>query len=415
MSEWTETTLGDVAEITSGPAFKSAVFRDAKDGPRLLRGMNLGPDGPRWPEDETYLWPESLRGAYGKYELLPGDVCIAMDATFTRGGQIRGGAIRDIDLPALLVQRVARLRSRSVHCLPGFLLAIVRSTALREHLSDRQTGAFAPHISQRDLVTYRFLLPPLPEQRRIVDVVAAVDAQIEALVTEVERADNAYRNASNLLWLDEDGTEAPLRSLGDVMRLAIERVPLDADTTYSSAGVLGAGQGLIDKGSFLGSETEYGAMNVLRTGQVVMRKLTAWEGPITVVPQSFDGYVASNEFPTFTLSGDVSPTWMRHVCRTTRLWGEMKNRVTGSVQRRKRLSPQQLLAVGLPIPSRDDQERVAAGLDALDAQVEALRDELAHIRKFRSTLLDALLRQEVEMLESYDSLLEGAAVAEVAS
>lgn len=166
-----------------------------------------------------------------------------------------------------------------------------------------------------------------------------------------------------------------LRPLGEVMRLDIKRTPMKPATTYRLAGVLNTGQGLVAKGEFDGADTEYAAMNVLRVDQVVMRKLTAWEGPITVVPAEFDGFVASNEFPTFTLGPELMPDWMRHVCRSPRLWAEMKNRVSGTVQRRKRLNPEQLLQIQLPIPPREVQARIVEMLDAIDDQITALDAE----------------------------------------
>lgn len=168
----------------------------------------------------------------------------------------------------------------------------------------------------------------------------------------------------------------PLRPLGEVMRLDIQRTPMVPATAYRLAGVLNAGQGLVDKGELDGADTEYAAMNVLRAGQVVMRKLTAWEGPITVVPAEFDGFVASNEFPTFTLGPELVPDWMRHVCRSPRLWAEMKNRVSGTVQRRKRLNPEQLLQIQLPIPPREVQTGIVEMLDAVDDQIIALDAEV---------------------------------------
>jgi type I restriction enzyme, S subunit len=168
----------------------------------------------------------------------------------------------------------------------------------------------------------------------------------------------------------------PLRPLGEVMRLDIQRTPMVPATAYRLAGVLNAGQGLVDKGELDGADTEYAAMNVLRAGQVVMRKLTAWEGPITVVPAEFDGFVASNEFPTFTLGPELVPDWMRHVCRSPRLWAEMKNRVSGTVQRRKRLNPEQLLQIQLPIPPREVQAGIVEMLDAVDDQIIALDAEV---------------------------------------
>jgi type I restriction enzyme, S subunit len=167
----------------------------------------------------------------------------------------------------------------------------------------------------------------------------------------------------------------PLRPLGEVMRLDIQRTPMMPATTYRLAGVLNAGQGLIAKGEFAGGDTEYATMNVLRADQVVMRKLTAWEGPITVVPAEFDGFVVSNEFPTFTLGSELVPDWVRHVCRSPRLWAEMKNRVSGTVQRRKRLKPEQLLQIQFPIPPREIQAGIVEILDAVDKQIAALDEE----------------------------------------
>jgi len=179
----------------------------------------------------------------------------------------------------------------------------------------------------------------------------------------------------------------PLRPLGEVMRLDIQRTPMMPATTYRLAGVLNAGQGLVAKGEFDGGDTEYAAMNVLRADQVVMRKLTAWEGPITVVPAEFDGFVVSNEFPTFTLGPELVPDWMRHVCRSPRLWAEMKNRVSGTVQRRKRLSPEQLLQIQLPIPPREVQAGIVEMLDAVDDQITALDFEVDVAQKLLNMVL----------------------------
>ncbi|MGF1426566.1 restriction endonuclease subunit S [Kitasatospora sp. LaBMicrA B282] len=170
------------------------------------------------------------------------------------------------------------------------------------------------------------------------------------------------------------------------MRLDIQRTPMIPATTYRLAGVLNAGQGLVAKGELDGGDTEYAAMNVLRVDQVVMRKLTAWEGPITVVPAEFDGFVVSNEFPTFTLGPELVPDWVRHICRSPRLWTEMKNRVSGTVQRRKRLNPEQLLQIELPIPPREVQARIVQVLDSVDDQIAALNTESEALERILQSL-----------------------------
>ncbi|MCR3721199.1 type I restriction enzyme, S subunit [Prauserella flava] len=189
------------------------------------------------------------------------------------------------------------------------------------------------------------------------------------------------------------------------MRLDIQRTPMKPATTYRLAGVLNAGQGLVTKGEFDGGETEYTTMNVLHVDQVVMRKLTAWEGPITVVSAEFDGFVVSNEFPTFTLGPELMPDWMRHVCRSPRLWTEMKNRVSGTVQRRKRLNPEQLLQIQVPIPPRQVQARIVEILDAIDNQITALDTEAdaiqAVLRRLRADSMTDGAVDEVRADEAF--------------
>lgn len=251
-------------------------------------------------------------------------------------------------------------------------------------------------ISGANLGLIEIPVPPRVVQERIVEVVGAVDDQITALAAEAKALEGVYRAAMSLLWCTAEGGEAGSRLLGEVMHLDIARTPMEAGTTYRLAGVLNAGKGLVDKGAFDGKDTEYTGMNVLRKNQVVMRKLTAWEGPITVVPIGFDGFVASNEFPTFTLADDIAPGWMKHVCRTPRLWAEMQRRVVGTVQRRKRLNPDQLLSVTLPVPTRSDQEKAVSALDAIEGQIAAIRTEVLRLQDVKATLMTGLLDRTIE-------------------
>lgn len=165
--------------------------------------------------------------------------------------------------------------------------------------------------------------------------------------------------------------------LGDVARLDIEKVPVVPGTTYRIAGVLNAGQGMLRRDSIDGSETNYPALHRLRAGQLVMRKLTAWEGPITVVPEEYDGYVVSTEFPTFSLdAGQLLPGYMRLLCQQPTFWERMREGSTGTVQRRKRVNPSQLLQIEVLLPPCQEQRRVIDLLEALDRSLTTATNTL---------------------------------------
>jgi Type I restriction modification DNA specificity domain len=162
--------------------------------------------------------------------------------------------------------------------------------------------------------------------------------------------------------------------LGAVARLDIDPVRVRPGDSYRIAGVLNAGQGVFGRGTIDGTETNYHSLHRLHEGQLVMRKLTAWEGPITTVPPEFDGFFVSPEFPTYTFGSDLDPHFMRLICQRPEFWEAMRLRSTGTVQRRKRVSPSQLLSVEIDLPPLVEQRRIADLFRSLDATVASIRE-----------------------------------------
>jgi len=149
-----------------------------------------------------------------------------------------------------------------------------------------------------------------------------------------------------------------------------------ATVTVGDIAHLNAGQGMLERDPIDGSATNYPVLHRLRANQLVMRKLTAWEGPITVVPPEFDGYVVSTEFPTFTLDQTVlSPEYMRLVCQRPEFWEQMRDRSTGTVQRRKRVNPGQLLQITFDLPPLREQRRIVDLVRAVDDVARAAAKE----------------------------------------
>lgn len=172
---WPVVQLGDVADLQVGYAFKSNEFTDDSRDPRLLRGANVGQGIVNW--ESTRHWSrEDLRNL-DRYWLRAGDVIVAMDRPWIPGG-LKYGVVRPGDLPALLVQRVARLRG-GPRLDTGFLQYVIGSRAFTDYVLAVQTGTTIPHISGAQIEAFNFQLPPLSEQRRIASTLGALDDKIE--------------------------------------------------------------------------------------------------------------------------------------------------------------------------------------------------------------------------------------------
>lgn len=176
MANWRDVTLAETVELTAGYAFQSSRFTDQAGDVPLVKGENVGQGRVLW--EISKRWPHSEYKEVERFKLKPGDVVVAMDRPWVPAG-LKWAYIRRDDPDALLVQRVARLRSRSADLDQEFLRFLIGSPFFENYVRPITTGVNVPHISGKQILDFRFKLPSLPEQRRIAGILSAYDDLIE--------------------------------------------------------------------------------------------------------------------------------------------------------------------------------------------------------------------------------------------
>lgn len=177
------------------------------------------------------------------------------------------------------------------------------------------------------------------------------------------------------------------RLLSELLILDIDQVEVVATDEYRIAGVYGFGRGLFQRGPIEGSDTSYKTLNRLHRGQLVVSRLKAFEGALAIVPDAFDGWFLSPEFPTFRcIEDELDPRYLANVCRWSEFWLMLATTSKGIGARRERVHAEDLLHLELTVPSIDEQGRVAARLDRL----QAAAIELARQSDQASELMAAL-------------------------
>lgn len=172
--DWEVGFVGDVCDMLTGFPFPSSKYSDS--GVRLLRGSNVKRSCTDWSEEITQYWPE-LTSSIAQYELKIGDIVISMDGSLVGRSFAQ---LRESDLPAVLLQRVARLRSEAVS--QSYLKEWVCSKFFTEHCDSVKTVTAIPHISPQDIRSFKLLLPPSKEeQTAIATILSDMDAEIQAL------------------------------------------------------------------------------------------------------------------------------------------------------------------------------------------------------------------------------------------
>ena len=170
--------LGDHIDLLSGFAFKSKAYSEKQTDMRLMRGDNIIPGQVRW--ENAKHWPISDTAAYERYLLKANDLLIAMDRTWIKSG-IKYVLLEPKDIPSLLVQRVARLRSKPT-ILSSFLELLIGNKSFEKYVLDIQTGLGVPHISSQQIKDFVTAVPSLQEQHDIVAEATAMRTKTSALL-----------------------------------------------------------------------------------------------------------------------------------------------------------------------------------------------------------------------------------------
>ena len=180
--KWPISHLGQHIDVLAGYPFDSTQY--VSSGIKICGGLIIAPDGINW--GECKYWP-SVYG-YEDYQLKAKDIVMALDRPWISTG-FKIAMINAEDAPALLIQRTARIRGLDFD--QEFILSLLRDKAFERHCT--VTGSLVPHISHKDIESYKVITPPLALQREFAAFVEKVDKFKDVAKKSVEEMDTLYR------------------------------------------------------------------------------------------------------------------------------------------------------------------------------------------------------------------------------
>ncbi|MGP5437397.1 restriction endonuclease subunit S [Psychrobacter alimentarius] len=178
--DWELISIREICDFITGFPFPSSKYQES--GIKLLRGSNVKRGNTDWSDNITKFWADSTSGIE-QYLLQEGDVVISMDGSLVGRSFAQ---LSDTDLPALLLQRVARLRSKSIS--QDYLKEWVCSPVFSDYCDSVKTVTAIPHISPADILNFRLFVPSTrKEQTTIATILSDMDAEIQTLQQRLEK------------------------------------------------------------------------------------------------------------------------------------------------------------------------------------------------------------------------------------
>jgi len=180
--EWEVVRLGEVAEVMSGLYFKFSEF--VNKGVRCFKIDNVGFGEVIW--DVVTFLPDDYLLKYKELVLKEGDIVMALNRPIING-KLKIAMLRNKDVPSILYQRVGKIIIKSQELSNYYLFYLLASEKFKKQLSRSLIGTDQPYVRNSLLLKIKIPLPPLPEQRRIAEILSTVDQKLDLLKRRKEK------------------------------------------------------------------------------------------------------------------------------------------------------------------------------------------------------------------------------------
>lgn len=290
---------------------------------------------------------------------------------------------------------------------PSFAYLVMAAGDTAKAADDLMPGTGQREISVKKLLSIPVVIPPLAEQRRIVDLIDALDDAIEAVEVEALELD---RVISRLRIVR---TEAPVKPLGELL-LAIDSGMSVASSANETTGLKMLRISAVQHGRFDLAEFKY-------VGDAELpERARLYEGDLLMTRSNTPdrvGYVSIAEgvdsdyfFPDLVWrlvpKRDVVDTrYLMDILSSDYGRSEIMARASGTSASMQKVSKARIATVPVPVPSLEEQSAYVAPIQSAQGALRAARAHAEALRALRSNLLTVLLSGEHEIPLSYDEFL----------
>lgn len=247
---------------------------------------------------------------------------------------------------------------------------VAGSPEIRRRLSDAASGTSASmkNISQETFLSMPVTIPPLPEQRKIAEVLRTWAIAIGTVGDLIERRERQYFGLRSELIDWSSSNQAALSTFLKPISRPVKK-PIDP---YRALSIRSHGKGTFDRVVEKPDDVDMDTLYVAKAGDIIVNITFAWEGAIALVPPEHDSGLVSHRFPTFIpIPARANQRYLCHALRMPQFTYLLGIVSPGGAGRNRVLNKGDFLDLEVPLPSVKDQARIAAILDDAENAIAA--------------------------------------------
>lgn len=260
-------------------------------------------------------------------------------------------------------------------------------------------GSTIKRLYNKTILDTPFYRPSLPEQRKIADLLSAVDDVISAQEAEVAAWEKRKKGVMQKLFSQEvrfkadDGSDFPdweEKTLGELANLFTGK-SFTSELSESGRYVVMDMGSVSSDGLIIDSKLTDSNRDLLRKGDLIMPKDDIGGGLIigkTAYIPCDKKYVCGDHVYRLRFDNDIDALFMHYEINSSRIQRRLRRKVTGSAQ--LGLNSKSVLYEIVSVPSFPEQRKIADCLISLDDVIAKAKDELDAWRELKKGLLQQM-------------------------
>lgn len=186
--------------------------------------------------------------------------------------------------------------------------------------------------------------------------------------------------------------------IGQVATRVERPEPPQPGEIYRQIGVRLWGEGAYERESMDGGDTQYKALHKVETDDIIVNKIWARNGSVSVVSPKLAGCYCSGEFPLYKPNIEtLNPRWFYWITKTRWFWNSCDEQSRGT-SGKNRIRPEKFLEIAIPLPSPEEQQ------DIVD-KIESLYSNITEAKELRQSILDDA---QAMLHSAFEQIIEGA-------
>ena len=382
---WQRVKLGDISRLRKGLTYKSSHYSNEQDGLIFLTLKSIQRGGGFNTEGVKYY-----AGDFDKNAVVKEDDLVIANTDITRNAEVVGAPMllpKLVKEPALISMDLSVVDIEDGKADNHYLYYLLQTPAARNFMRDHSSGSTVLHLKTKDVPNFDLTIPPLQEQKKIAEILGAVDKEIQKTDEIISATEKLKRGLMQKLLVQGNGISTTLENIGEFKRgpfggaLKKEIFVADGYKVYEQKNAIYNDFSL---GSYFIDSEKFEQMKgfELRSGDILI-SCSGTLGKVAVVPQHSKKGIINQALLKITPSKEWDVLYVKYLLEAEYIQNRFVKVAPGSAMKNM-ASMLTIKSTKVTKPKFKEQQKIANILSSVDEKIsinQKLKDKLTLLKK----------------------------------